>query len=363
MDKRTPLFDEHLKLCATIIPFGGWEMPVYYTSVLDEHAATREAAGIFDTCHMGEIEVSGPQSFEFTQGLVTCDIAKLKPGAAVYGVLTNERGGCVDDLWVYLIEPGKYFLCVNASTKDKDWQWLNLKAPCFNVTLKDLSAETGMIALQGPAAVKIMADVAEGDMPARFHFSTMEIAGVSCMVSRTGYTGEDGVEIYAPACEAPKLWQALLEAGKPRGLKPVGLGARDTLRLEAGYSLYGHELNENITPVEAGISFAVSRGKGAFSGSDVILKQISEGPEKRVAAFELTERGVPREHYPILAGGVNIGETTSGCYSPTLKKGIGLAMIDASRAEIGSDISVEIRGRLYAGKIVKRPFIQFRGGK
>ena len=357
MNKRTPLYDEHVRLGATMVPFGGWDMPVYYSTVIEEHTATRERAGLFDTSHMGEIGVSGPDSLRLLELLVSNSVSALEPGAAVYAAMCNARGGVVDDLWVYMMKPDVYCLVVNASTKDKDLAWIQQAAAGRDVAVNDLSNGTGMVALQGPAAAGIMAGLSSDPLPARFHFAKSQIAGCAVMVSRTGYTGEDGVELYTASGETATVWRALLEAGADAGLVPVGLGARDTLRLEACYSLYGHELSEDITPAEAGVSFAVARAK-AFTGSDVILPQIENGPARRVAAFELTGRGIPRDGYPVTAQGAAAGVVTSGCFSPTLKKGIGLAMLQAPFLAPGTDIDVEIRGKNYPGKVVKKPFIK-----
>jgi aminomethyltransferase len=362
MGKRTPLYEEHVRLGATIVPFAGWDMPVYYTTVMDEHAATRGHAGLFDTSHMGEIEVSGPDSVAYLQHLLSNDMNKLEPGKALYSVLPNECGGCVDDLTVYMFGKDTYCLVVNASTTDKDFAWLMKQADGYNVKIVNRSESTGMLALQGPAMKEIMAGADAVELPGRFRFREMEVAGVKALVSRTGYTGEDGVELYHDAKDTMHLWNALLDVGGPLGVKPVGLGARDTLRLEVCYSLYGHELSDDISPIEACISFAVAKDK-PFIGSEVIHAQMRDGVARKLAAFELTERGVPRDGYPVFVGDENAGVVTSGCFSPTLKKGIGLAMLRTQHIEIGREIAVEIRGKKYAGRIVKRPFVTTGGGK
>ncbi len=357
MNKRTPLYDEHVKLGATIVPFGGWDMPVYYSTVIEEHLATRGQAGLFDTSHMGEVYVKGPDSLSFLQEIMTNDIAKIAPGGAVYSAMTNEHGGVIDDLWVYMLGTDDYLVVINAGTTPKDVEWIMAKASGRNLSVDNKSDETGMIALQGPAFRQILSRLTPDEPPARFSFSNTKIAGCDVLVSRTGYTGEDGVELYASSDDIVTLWRATLEAGAEYGIKPAGLGARDTLRLEACYSLYGHELSEDITPVEAGISFAVARNK-SFIGSDIVLCQIADGPRRRVVAFELLERGVPRDGYKVYSCGEEAGVSTSGCYSPTFKKGIGLAMLDVKYATPGTDIEVEIRGKRYAAKVVKKPFIK-----
>lgn len=362
MGKRTPLYDEHVRLGATIVPFAGWDMPVYYSAVIDEHINTRAAAGMFDTSHMGEFLFTGPGVREFLQTLLTNDMAKLEPGKALYSVMTNERGGCVDDLTVYMFSEDKYWLVVNAGTADKDFAWVSARAAGKSFKLRNISAETGMIALQGPRAKDIMAKLASDPLPERFRFAEMTVGGIKAVVSRTGYTGEDGVELYLDAADTVRMWTLLLETGAPLGLKPVGLGARDTLRLEACYSLYGHELTEDISPIEAGIGFAVAKDK-TFPGSDVIQKQRAEGPARKIVAFELTERGVPREGYPVFAGDAPAGSVSSGAFSPSLKKGLGLALLKTEFAKEGQEIAVEIRGKRYAGRVVKRPHVPFAGGK
>lgn len=361
MSKKTPLYNEHTALGATMVEFGGWNMPVQYTSVIEEHTATRERAGIFDTSHMGELFVTGSGSLDFLQSVLTNDISRISLGNAIYAVLTNEKGGCVDDLWVYMLEQDSYMLCVNASRIEADYDWISSRSP-VSVSVENRSGEYGMAALQGPSAIDIFNRLASAAPPERFSFNRQQVAGVETIVSRTGYTGEDGVELYCPAPDAAGLWRSLLDAGREYGLMPAGLGARDTLRLEACYSLYGHEINEETTPVEAGISFAVARDK-TFTGSDVIYSQIENGPDRKVAAFELTSRGVPREGYEALIGNETIGHVTSGCFSPTLKKGIGLAMIDSSFSAPGTEIEIRIRGRAYGAVIEKRPFISFKGAR
>ena len=356
-NKRTPLYDEHVSLGAAMVPFGGWDMPVYYSTVIEEHKTVRAQAGLFDTSHMGEFEVAGPDACDLLESLLSNNISQLEPGAAVYTAMTNNSGGAVDDLWVYMLEPEKYLLVVNASTADKDREWIVSHVADRALTFTDRSADTGMIALQGPAFEDVLKKVCADPPPARFHCRTARVADCEVLVSRTGYTGEDGVELYLAAGDTVAVWCALLEAGGPLGLKPVGLGARDTLRLEACYSLYGHELSEDITPVEAGISFAVATGK-SYPGSHIIEAQLKNGPERKVAAFELVGRGIPREGYPIFAQGEQIGAATSGCFSPSLKKGIGLAMIKTPFATPGTAIEVEIRKKRYDGRIVKKPFVR-----
>lgn len=358
MNKRTPLYDEHVKLGAKMVPFAGWDMPVQYTAVIDEHTAVRERAGLFDTSHMGEADVRGSDAAAFLQSLISNDINRLAPGRCFYTALTNDRGGCVDDLYVYKRADNDYFLVLNASRAAEDLAWLRAHLRDFKVELTDISEATAMLALQGPNTAAIMKALGAPALPPRFGFAEMKFFGIQGTVSRTGYTGEDGVEIYLAASGAPALWRAIIDAGAA----PAGLGARDTLRLESAYSLYGHELTEDITPIEAGIGFVVARGK-MFPGSDVVYRQLNQGADKCIAAFELLERGVPREGYEVHSGGRQVGRVTSGAFSPTLKKGIGLALVEAPFKKIGTEITILIRDRHYAGRVVARPFILFAGGK
>ncbi len=363
MTSKTALYDEHLKLGATIVDFAGWELPVYYTRLIEEHEATRERAGLFDIGHMGEFEITGSYAFAFLQHMLSRELKPLVPGFAMYSTMLHPDGGTIDDLFVYMISNDRFMMVVNAANAKKDWDWLSSHVEGRDVKLKDISGETSKIDLQGPLTKKIMSKVAPGfTLPERFHFTDGEVAGIKTLVSRTGYTGEDGVELYCKNEDAAKLWCAILEAGKPDGLLPCGLGARDSLRVECCYSLYGHELTDLISPVEAGIGFVVGKEKD-FIGGDVVKAQLKEGAPRKHIAFELVDRGVPRERYEVMKDGEVIGEITSGTFSPTLKKGIGMALIKAGTAAVGDTISVIIRNKPYEAKVVKKPFISFRGGE
>lgn len=361
MLKKTPLYDDHVKLNAKIVEFGGWWMPVQYTAVIDEHTATRSHAGLFDTCHMGEFEVSGQGSLEFLQRVTVNDVSKLTPGKAQYNIICNEKGGTVDDCFVYCLAPNEYMVVVNAGTIEKDFTWLQHHAP-KEVTLKNMSDATAKLDIQGPAAQKILQQCTshELSMIQRFHFVNGVVDGIPTLISRSGYTGEDGFELYFPATNASQIWNTLLHIGKPYGLKPCGLGARDTLRLESCYSLYGHELTEQITPVEAGIGWAVKENKPDFIGKSVLAQQKIQGPERIIAPFEMREHGIAREHYTVMSGEKMIGTVTSGTFSPTFKKSIGLALVERPYSSVGNELLIVIRDKTYKAMVVKRPFYMYR---
>ncbi len=368
---KSPLHNEHLALNATMVGFGGFLMPVQYTSIIREHLAVRSAAGLFDTSHMGEFIVSGDDAPAFLQRALTNDIGRCTRGAALYTAMCLPDGGTVDDLYVYNItglswRDAGYMLVVNASNTAKDWVWLKKQAESYDVKLEDISADIAMLALQGPKAEKILQKLSDRKAAelARFRLTGTEVAGIGdVIVSRTGYTGEDGFELYFNAGDAPELWKALLAAGKPHGLVPVGLGARDTLRLEACYPLYGHELSEDISPIEAGIGFAVRETEPACTGSGVLLRQKREGAPRELIAFELKERAIARQRYPVVKDGRQIGEVTSGTLSPTLGKSIGMALVMRGKAALGEGIVIKIRERGVEAEAVKKPFYAFAGGK
>jgi aminomethyltransferase len=356
--KHTPLYAAHQKLGAKLIEFGGWEMPVYYTSIMEEHQAVRTAAGLFDISHMGEISARGAGALEFLNGVLTNDLRKLQPGQGQYTLLCNEKGGVVDDLYAYRIEAEEFLLIVNASRIEADALWLEERRG--GVELKNVSDDFGAVAVQGPKVASFI----EACFPAA-HLKKNEIArftflGQPVFVSRTGYTGEDGFEVVAPAQITEALWNKILHAGRPFGLKPAGLGARDTLRTEACYPLYGHELDENTTPIEAGLGFFVALDKGEFTGRTVLAEQKSKGTSKKLAAFKMTERSAPpRPGYPIWSAGEKperIGEATSGTQSPTLGSGIGLGYVPPQFAKPNTTIGIEIRGKQAPAVVVPKPF-------
>ncbi len=358
--KRTPLYDEHRALGARLVEFSGWEMPVQYSGILEEHRAVRERAGIFDVSHMGEFRIEGPGALDFLQGLVPNNVARLTDGQALYTQICNEQGGTLDDLTIYRFSDERYMAVVNADTTAGDWAWFTQQAAGRDdVTLTNISDETGLLALQGPRARDILSALTDIDLDAivYYHFTEGTIAGISCLILRTGYTGEDGFELCCASGDVVALWRALLAAGDSAGLLPAGLGARDTLRLEAGFCLYGHELNERITPLEAGLGWSVKLEKGHdFIGREALLAQKEQGlPRKRVG-IELRDRGVPRAGYPILRAGAAIGELTSGTVGPTVGKAIGMGYVPPEHAAPGTEIAIEIRGKAVPAVIVALPF-------
>ncbi len=361
--KKTPLFSLYEQYGGKVIDFGGWALPVQFQGILDEHQAVRERAGLFDVSHMGEITVTGEDAQNFLQYLCTNDIAKLNVNQAMYTFFCYENGGVVDDLLVYKLDEQKYLLVVNAANTDKDFAWVQqqLQEKHWSVDAENISDATAQLAIQGPLAEKIAQKLTEYplDTIKRFRFAQdVLIGGVRALVSRTGYTGEDGFEIYCDAKEAASLWNLLLETGKEDGLEPIGLGARDTLRFEACLPLYGQELSADISPLEANLGFFVKLGKEEdFIGKQVLLAQKEQGIPRKLIGFQMIERGVPRSHYEVYAGEQKIGEVTTGTFSPTLKKNIGLALVDAAYAEIGHSIEIAVRGKHIKAEIIKTPFL------
>lgn len=356
--KKTPLYDWHVSHGAKMVEFGGWLMPVSYQGVLAEHRAVREACGLFDISHMGEIFVEGEGSRDFLQSLTTNDVGKLSDGEAQYSLLLNPDGFPLDDIIVYRYGPRRFMLCVNAANTDKDFSWIRSRAPA-GVELKDASATLGMIALQGPKSPKVLSRMGFdlSQLP-RFHFAETDLAGVSLTVSRTGYTGEDGCEFFLPAGRLLDFWEALSAAGRDEGIQAVGLGARDTLRLEMGYALYGHEINESIQPLEAGLSWVVAWEKGDFVGREALRRRKEEGPVRKMVGLMMEEPGIPRSDLEVIHKGKAVGKVLSGTFSPTLEKGIATALVAAEAAVPGGEIFVDIRGKMKKAKIVKLPFLQ-----
>jgi aminomethyltransferase len=367
--KKTPLYATHQQLGAKLIEFGGWEMPVYYTGILEEHQAVRAAAGLFDVSHMGEIRARGGAASDFLNGVLTNDLRRLPPGRGQYTFLCNERGGVVDDLYAYRIEAEEFLLVVNASRIEADVRWLEERLAGFarrdGVELSNVSDDFGAVAVQGPKTDGFIDACFQPGARAATSLRKNEIArlnfsGQPVFVSRTGYTGEDGFEVIAPAHITEALWNKVLDTGRPFGLKPAGLGARDTLRTEAGFPLYGHELDENTTPLEAGLGFFVALDKGDFTGRAALAEQKTAGTAKKLAAFKMAGRSAPpRPRYPIWSAGANperIGEVTSGTQSPTLGMGIGMGYVPPQFSAPGTAIGVEIRGKQAPALIVPRPF-------
>ncbi len=361
--RRTPLADRHVALGAKMVPFAGWWMPVQYQGILGEHRAVRTAAGLFDLGHMGQVEVGGADALPFLQYVTTNDVAALAPGRAQYSLLPNHHGGVIDDIIVYRRPSGDgYMVVVNASNAGKDLDWLRTVRDArtdLNVSVDDLSDATGMIAIQGPRAAAIVQRLTDTDLLAieGFHWVEATVAGVPVMIARTGYTGEDGFEFYTPSERVGELWDALLSAGTEDGLIPVGLGARDTLRLEARMPLYGNELADDIGPLEAGLGWAVKLDKGDFIGREPIAAMKEVAPPRRTVGFKLTERGgSPRAHYDVVVDGRPVGHVTSGALSPTLGENIGLALVDRDVAGIGRPLDILIRGKPVGAVQVKTPF-------
>ena len=359
--KQTPLYAVYSKYGAKTIDFGGWDLPVQFSGIKDEHETVRTKAGLFDVSHMGEIEVSGKDSLLFLQKMMTNDISKIKEGGAQYTAMCYEDGGTVDDLLVYKKTDNDFLLVVNAANIEKDFNWL--KSHQFgDVLIRNASEEIAQLALQGPLAEEVLQMVTNEDLSKIKFFNfkeNVDLNGIKAMVSRTGYTGEDGFEIYCDANDAKQLWVDILKAGKEYGVKPIGLGARDTLRFEAVLPLYGQELSRDITPIEAGIGFAVKVDKETeFLGKEVLKKQKEEGPTRKLVGIEMIDRGIPRTSYGVYVNDEKIGHVTTGTQSPTLKKNIGLALIQSKYAEIGKEVEVEIRKKRKKAKVVKIPFYQ-----
>jgi aminomethyltransferase len=369
--KRTPLFAMHQSAGARLIPFGGWEMPVQYSGIMDEHLAVRRAAGLFDISHMGELKISGVRAEEFLNHLLTNDVRKLAVGTGQYTLMCNLRGGVIDDLYIYRLDQLEYLLVVNASRIDEDLAWIQTQLGGFTrakeVSLKNVSDESGALALQGPRAHEFInacfpgvalsgTSVHQPSELRKNQVAAFEFGARTVYVARTGYTGEDGFEVIAPAASMEELWRQLMAAGHAHCLQPAGLGARDTLRTEACYPLYGQELNEDTTPMEAGLGYFVSLDKGEFVGRAVLVEQKANGVARRCVAFKMTDKSAPpRPHYPIWIGSERAGEVTSGTQSPSLNIGIGLGYVPAAQASPGSKIEIEIRGKRAPAEIVPKP--------
>ncbi|HEV8631142.1 MAG TPA: glycine cleavage system aminomethyltransferase GcvT [Thermoanaerobaculia bacterium] len=360
--RRTPLFECHRESGAKLVPFAGWEMPVQYEGVIEEHRAVRQAAGLFDVSHMGEIAVRGPGALRFLDWLTPNQVSKLVPGRAHYSGLLTEQGTYVDDLLVYRLGESDFLLVVNAANRDKDLDWVRRHAPA-DTQIDDVSDRYALLALQGPRALEILAPLTEVDLASlRYYgFAAGTMDGHRALVSRTGYTGEDGFELYVDPEAAAPLWRRLLAAGGPLGLVPAGLGARDTLRLEAGMALYGHELDAATTPLEAGLSWVVKLDKGDFLGSAELLRQQREGVARRLVGFTVTGRGIAREGHEVRHAGSRVGQVTSGTWSPTFEKALGMAYVQAGHAAPGVEVEIEVRGKALPASLAEIPF--YRRGR
>ncbi len=364
--KRTPLYEQHRELGARLVGFSGWEMPVQYSSILQEHEAVRTRAGLFDVSHMGEFKVEGPDALAFLQYLVPNDVSRL----AIYGVLYTQlclpNGNVIDDLLVYRLGEQHYMLVVNAGNIAKDFAWVKEQSSHFKrLVVSDQSETTALLALQGPLAEEILQPLTEINLKSIRYYHSMVgmVDGVNSIVSRTGYTGEDGFEIYCSPADVVKVWKDILVAGRPRGLLPAGLGARDTLRLEAGYCLYGHELDEQTNPLEAQLGWTVKFSSGMFIGRDALLQVKEQGPKRLLVGIELLERGVPRSGYALYEQDRQIGWLTSGAPGPTIHKNIGMGYVETARANVGRQVQIDIRGKRVAAQIVALPFYKRRKEK
>ncbi|MEY4615860.1 MAG: hypothetical protein RJB66_820 [Pseudomonadota bacterium] len=358
--KRTPLFQEHVNLGAKMVPFAGFEMPVQYLGLKEEHLNVRTNVGLFDVSHMGEIRIKGEKALETTEWLTTNDVSKLKKGEAQYSLLPNDQGGLVDDIIVYCVQPGyEYFVCVNASNKDKDFEWM--KAHNKGAEITDESDRWGQIAVQGPKALPLLDKVLNFRVSdiAPFKWEYVQWNGIELMVATTGYTGEKGAEIFVPATAAADLWKALLEVGKNFGVMPIGLGARDTLRLEMKYSLYGHEIDDHINPYSAGLGWVIKPNLKNFIGKEVLVAQKEAGLPLVLVGFKLIEKGIPRQGYTLFSfDNQEMGKVTSGTLSPSTNEPIGLGYVWPQFAKLGSEILVEIRGRKVKAEVVQTPFVR-----
>jgi aminomethyltransferase len=356
--KKTRLHDNHVKLHGKMIEFFGWEMPVEYSGIIEEHLAVRNQAGLFDVSHMGEILVSGPKALDFVQHLTPNNAARTNPTKAQYTALTTPQGTFVDDMLVYNLDETTYLLVVNAANTDKDFAWVDSHKSAFDVQVQNLSDDYSQLAIQGRAAQDILKKLTSlplEDMGS-FEVAHGEVVGIPAMVSRTGYTGEDGFEIYTTSKTPGIIWDALIEAGDDSGLKPVGLGARDTLRLEACLMLYGNDIDDTTTALEAGLRWLVKFKKGDFLGREALLKQKEEGLQRKLSGFELIGRGIARPHYPVYIGEEKVSEVTSGTFSPYLKKSIGLTYLPVENTEEGTEFDIEVRGKRVAARVVPLPF-------
>lgn len=357
--KKTPLYDEHIKQGARMVDFAGWNMPVQFTSLSNEHKTVREAVGLFDVSHMGEVFVRGPKALETMQWLTSNDVSKLTKGKAQYSLLLNPNGGVVDDIIVYCLEEGTdYLVCVNASNIEKDFNWMVQNNKGAEITNE--SPHWAQVAIQGPKAETLVSSVLGGYVKniKYFGFVTQEGPSGAWHVARTGYTGEDGFEVFLPATDAPKLWQDLMAQGEGVGVAPIGLGARDSLRTEMKYPLYGHEITDDTNALEAGLGWVVKMAKGDFIGR-AALEASKPNLKHKLVGIKLTERGVPRQGYPLISfDNKEIGKVTSGTMSPITNEAIGVAMVDKAWAEIGTELLVQIRSRNVKAVVVKTPFIE-----
>ena len=349
--RRTPLHDQHVAAGARLVPFAGWGMPVQYEGVGAEHLAVRSGCGVFDVSHMGEVETEGPEALDLLQRLLSNDVANLEVGGAQYSVLCREDGGILDDLFTYRLADERYLTVTNAANHERDFAWFVEHAEGFDCEVHDRLADWAMLAVQGPDARAIAGGLAASQLPARMHTATVGIAGAACLVCGTGYTGEDGVEILCPPEHAPALWTELLDAGAV----PAGLGARDTLRLEVCFHLYGNDMDTSRNPIEAGLGWCCKE-ETAFIGADAVAAARAEGTAQKLVPFALTVRGIPRQGNAVVGpGGAEAGVVTSGTHSPSLARGIGMAYVDVALAEPGTEIEIDVRGKRRPARVESKP--------
>jgi aminomethyltransferase len=356
MPQRTPLYQSHVRAGARLVDFAGWEMPVQYEGVLAEHEAVRTRVGLFDVSHMGEVIFRGPKALAALSKVFTNDLGKIVDGQAQYGCLCRETGGIVDDVVVYRRGAEDLLVCVNAGNRQKDFEWLAAHAGGADVSNE--SEAWAQLALQGPLAAQLLQRITKVNLSQMrsYRFAPGEVAGIPCLVARTGYTGEDGFELFCESSKGPALWDALLETGKPERIQPCGLGARDSLRLEMAYRLYGSDMDDSTTPLEAGLAWVVKLDKGEFVGREALQRQREQGLAKKLVGFTLTAAGIARHGFPVLQDGRKVGDVTSGTKSPSLGTSIGLAYVPTALAAEGSTLAVDIRGRPTAARVVKTPF-------
>ena len=356
--QKTALYQKHIDLGAKMVPFAGFEMPVSYTGIVEEHNAVREAIGVFDVSHMGEFMIEGPGAMDLIQKVTTNDASKLFPGRVQYSCLPNATGGIVDDLLVYQMAENKYFLVVNASNIEKDWNWIKSHSAGHDVKMTNISDDMSLLAVQGPKATEALQALTDVDLKSMeyYHFTVGKFAGVdNVIISATGYTGAGGFELYVPNADAGKVWDAVFEAGKDYGIKPAGLGCRDTLRLEMGFCLYGNDINDETSPIEAGLGWITKFTKD-FTNRAVFEAQKKDGVQKKLVAIEVLEKAIPRQHYEILDENDNvIGEVTSGTMSPSLQKPIALGYVTTAHSKEGSPLKIRVRNKTAEAKVVKLP--------
>lgn len=372
--KRTPFYEFHKNAGAKIVPFAGYEMPVLYAGIMEEHNAVRNAVGVFDVSHMGEFYAKGIHALSFLQSITVNDVSKLTPGKAQYSAMCFDDGGIVDDLLIYMLAENSYMIVVNASNIEKDWEWMKKHCPP-DVTFENKSDETALLAIQGPKSLATMSrfldSVSTGLLKTEqkltsanlstipyYNFVQGSVAGIEMIISRTGYTGELGFEIYFNIAHAEKIWNAIFDAGKEFGITPIGLGARDTLRLEMGYCLYGNDIDQTTNPIEANLGWITKLNKGEFVAKSILEKTKSDGPKRKLVGMLLSDKAVPRHGYPLVVNGATVGVVTSGTFSPSLEKGIAMGYVNVPHTEVGSKIAIDVRGKMVEATIVALPFLK-----